>query len=119
MVDTKSQKRKYKKKVIVTDELSTPDARAERLRRIRNMANLTREQMCNLAKLNVNTYKGWEIARYGGLPIDGAEKVLNGIGCEGVICSLNWLLYGKGQGPYAIPKESLTNISANQKSLKT
>jgi len=94
---------RYKKKVIVTDDKTTPEARARRLRRIRNMANLSRKQMCSDPSLNICTYKGWEVARYGGLPIDGAERVAKRVAEEGVVCSVEWLLYEIGQGPYIIP----------------
>lgn len=96
-------KKKYIKKIIVADTESTPDARASRLRRLRNMANLNRQQMCDDEHLNINTYKGWEIARYGGLPQDGAERVVKRVSREGVICTVDWLLFGKGQGPYVTP----------------
>lgn len=100
----------YTKKVIILDENSSPAARAERLRRIRNMANLNRQQMCAGDEFNINTYKGWEIARYGGLPTDGAERVIQRVAREGVICTAAWLLHGTGQGPYVIPTG--TNTSA-------
>ena len=93
----------YKKKVIVTDNKTTPEARAKRLRRIRNMANLSRKQICNNSSLNICTYKGWEVARYGGLPVDGAERVVKLVAQEGVVCSAEWLLYEIGSGPYIIP----------------
>lgn len=98
-----AQPHKYAKKVIVTDDLSTPEARAARLRRLRNMANLSRQAMCQADDLNTNTYKGWEIARYGGLPVDGAERVVKRVSQENVICSTDWLLYGKGPEPYILP----------------
>ena len=96
-------KRKYIKKVIVTDQQTTPEARAERLRRVRNLANLSRQAMCDTGEININTYKGWEIARYGGLPVDGAERVVNRVQKEGVFCSIDWLLYEIGSGPYVMP----------------
>ena len=92
----------FKKKVIVTDEKSTAEARAYRLKRVRNMANLTREEMCNDETINIYTYKGWEWARYGGLPLDGAEKVIDRIAKEGVVCTPEWLIYEIGKGPYVI-----------------
>ena len=110
--------RKYTKKVIVSDALATAEARAERLRRARNMANLGRQEICDSEQLNINTYKGWEIARYGGLPIDGAEKVVKRIAQEGVICSADWLLYGKGQAPYVLPKEFLLSSHKKHKENK-
>jgi len=96
--------KKYIKKVIVNDKASTAEARSERLRRIRNMANLSREKICNSKSLNINTYKGWEIARYGGLPVDGADKVIARVAREGVICTAEWLLHGIGVGPYIVPE---------------
>lgn len=107
--------KKYIKKVVVSDELSTPIARAERLKKVRNMANLSREEICSSHNLNINTYKGWEIARYGGLPIDGAEKIITRLVSEGIVCTSDWLLYGKGQGPYVLPESTLEN---NQDGMK-
>jgi len=89
----------YTKKIIITDENATPQKRAERLKRVRNLANLTRKAMAEHDSLNVNTLKAWELGRYGGLPKDGAQKVIERVAKEGVLCSLDWLLYGKGFGP--------------------
>jgi len=89
----------YQKKVLVIDEHSTAEARAERLRRLRNLANLSRKEMCNTDFLNINTLKAWELARFGGLPKDGANKVIMRVAQEGVTCSIDWLLYGKGESP--------------------
>ena len=50
-----SAKRKYTKKVIVRDEKSTPEARAKRVKKVRNLANLTRKQMCEGNSININT----------------------------------------------------------------
>lgn len=103
--------KKYIKKVIVTDNDASAEARGNRLRKIRNLSNLSRKDLCNIESLNLNTYKGWELARFGGLPIDGAEKVIKRVYQENVICDIEWLLYGKGQEPYILPK---TNIVSNQ-----
>lgn len=51
--------KKYIKKVIVSDELASAEARAERLRKIRNLANLNRKEICDSDEINFNTYKGW------------------------------------------------------------
>lgn len=99
--------KKYIKKVIVNDEVASPESRGERLRKIRNLANLSRKDLCNSEVLKLNTYKGWELARFGGLPIDGAERVIKRVAEENVICSLDWLLYGKGLEPYILPQTNL------------
>lgn len=101
--------KKYIKKVIVKDEYSTAEARAERLRKIRNLANLSRKEICDQEEINFNTYKGWELARFGGLPIDGAERVIKRIAEENVICCIDWLLYGRGQEPYLLPRGANLN----------
>lgn len=92
----------YTKKLTIENEHSTPVARAERLRRIRNLANLSRKDICGSDDININTYKGWELGRFGGIPVDGAEKVVKIIAKSGVICSTNWLLYGKKPAPTLI-----------------
>lgn len=90
-----------------TEENAMPQqARAERLRRLRNMANLSREELCNTDTLNVATYKGWEIGRFGGLSSSGAKEVIKRIAKEGVICSLDWLLHGRGCSPFIIANTS-------------
>jgi len=81
-------------------------ARGERLRRLRNMANLSREELCNIDTLNVTTYKGWEIGRFGGLSSSGAKEVIKRVAKERVVCSLNWLLNGQGCGPFVIADTS-------------
>lgn len=96
--------KQYIKKVTVLDERSSPKARAVRLRRLRNIANLTRAAMCAEGDINVNTYKGWELGRYGGLPRDGADKVLQRIAQEGITCHPDWLLHEIGDGPDIRPR---------------
>lgn len=95
--------KKYIKKVTLLDEKSSAKARAERLKRLRNLANLNRKQICEGNDININTLKGWEIARYGGLPKDGAEKIVTRVKHEGVISSVDWLLHEIGPGPFIIP----------------
>lgn len=97
--------RHYIKKVEILDEKSTPEARAKRLRRVRNLANLSRKALCEDGLINVNTLKGWELGRYGGLPKDGAEKIIQRIAREGVHCTLDWLLHEIGPGPRLISND--------------
>lgn len=99
MSDFELLTQKYKKKVEIVDERSTPEARAARVKRLRNLANLSRKEMCDGEDLNANTLKGWEIARYGGLPLDGAHKIVKRVAREGVLCTVEWLLYEDGPAP--------------------
>lgn len=94
----------YIKKIDPVGSKSSPRARGERLKKLRNMANLSRRQICADCNLNLSTYKGWEIARHGGLPLDGAKKIIMKIAKIGVTCSPDWLLHGKGNEPFVLPK---------------
>jgi transcriptional regulator with XRE-family HTH domain len=82
-----------------------PEMRAKRLKRLRNLANLTREEMCSNGKINRNTLIGWENARFGGLTLEGAKKILARIDLEkkDIYCSLEWLMDGTGPEPSVNP----------------
>jgi transcriptional regulator with XRE-family HTH domain len=88
------------KKINTSD---SPDMRAWRLKRVRNLANLSREQMCKDGEIKRNTLIGWENARFGGLTSSGAAKVIEKITQEGVHCTLEWLMYGIGSEPSVNP----------------
>lgn len=104
----------YTNRSAIEDEYSTPEARAERLRRIRNLANLSRKEICGTDDININTYKGWELGRFGGISSDGAEKVIKIITKSGVICSTEWLLYGKTPAPTLISETNFCEGDADE-----
>lgn len=85
--------------------------RGERLRRIRNLANLSRKMLCDEAEININTYIGYEVGRYGGLTLKGADKVIHYLSSKGVYCSLEWLMHGVGKGPEVITDTDLISAS--------
>lgn len=93
------------------EALSSPAARGERLKKLRNLANADREELCNVEGLNANTFKGWELGRYGGLTKEGAERVIDRIANENVICSKEWLLYGIGIEPIVITNNNNIHVS--------
>ncbi len=84
--------------------------RANRLIRVRRMANLSRKSMCENSDINLNTLKGWELARHGGLTQAGAAKVTQRLKQSGVLCHTEWLTDGTGPPP-VIQYEQLTNLS--------
>lgn len=87
-----------------TDTLSTPKERGLRLKRLRNLANLSRRDIEDKYYIKINTLKGWEVGRHGGLTEKGAIKILNILEQEGVICTLDWILYDIGRGPTVAEK---------------
>lgn len=103
MNEKTKNKKIYRKKIISTDEKSSSDARGKRLRKIRNLANISREQLASHCGTCHHTVKRWELGYFGGLPLDGAQAVVERVSQEGVICSLDWLLYEIGTGPQVLP----------------
>jgi transcriptional regulator with XRE-family HTH domain len=104
--------------LITTDEKNLPEminndedsellrsvalARGERLRRVRNLANLDRKDLCDGKELNIHTLKGWETGRYGGLSEKGARRVIQRVASEGVFLNLEWLMHNVGVGPTVV-----------------
>jgi transcriptional regulator with XRE-family HTH domain len=94
---------------------SSPESRALRLRRLRNLANLTRKEMCERSGIKPDTLIGWEVARHGGLTENGAKKIISCIANEGVVCALEWLIHAAGPGPTVLT--DLDKTRANQTEL--
>jgi hypothetical protein len=82
----------------ILDEISSPRAKGKRLKRLRNLANLTRRDL-EQYNINLNTLKGWEVGRHGGLTNKGAVQIIKALRDRGVDCQIDWLLYGLGRGP--------------------
>ena len=81
------------------NSLSSAAAKAERLKRVRNLANLSREDFCSDGTVNLTTLISWEVGRFGGLSRKGAASVTARVAKEGVFVTPEWLLYGTGNSP--------------------
>lgn len=86
--------------------------RGARLKRIRNLANVSRKQLCEEASVNINTYIGYEVGRYGGITTKGAGKVLKYLQEKGVNCTIDWLMHETGSAPYVFT-EKVEGLSFN------
>lgn len=82
--------------------------RSDRLRRLRNLANLTRKDLCEGAGININTYIGYEVGKYGGITKKGADKVINYLEKKGVYSTIEWLMTGFG-----LPPKVTTDFQSN------
>ncbi|MCL5261075.1 MAG: hypothetical protein M1561_05305 [Gammaproteobacteria bacterium] len=105
----------YIKKITILDDKSSPAARAIRLKMVRHLANLSRKELCSLCKINIHTLIGWEVARFGGLPLDGAEKIIAGVAEKGVQCTLDWLIHEIGAGPTVVTDYITAKIDSKKK----
>jgi len=94
----KPQDRQHNEQV-QDDSSISPKAKGERLRRVRYLANLSREEFCSDGGVNLTTLVSWEVGRFGGLSTKGASRVIARVAKEGVFCTLDWLLYEVGAGP--------------------
>ncbi len=83
----------------INDTRSNPSARGKRLRTVRSMAGLTRDQVEKKYGLSAYTVQSWEAARAGGLTKRGAERVIPMVRNEGIYCTVDWLLHGVGEPP--------------------
>jgi DNA-binding XRE family transcriptional regulator len=107
----RKQDKKLKKSAHNQDgTLSSPQSKAERLKRVRNLANLSREAICSDSDVNLTTLISWEVGRFGGLSKKGAASVVARVAKEGVFVTPEWLLYEVGLGP-----EVRTDFKKSQK----
>lgn len=82
-----------------TDVHSNADARAKRLKSLREMTGLSRDMIKKRYGIARGTLQNWESARFGGLTEKGARIIIRALKAEGVTCQLQWLLYGVGPEP--------------------
>ena len=73
--------------------------RADRLRKIRAMAGLTRKAVAEKYQIPPGTLQNWEVPRFGGLTERGAQKIIRCMAIEGVYASVEWLMLGVGAAP--------------------
>jgi len=85
-------------------------SRAERLLCLREMSGLSRDKIQHRYGIARGTLQNWESARFGGLTVKGAKSMLKAYLAEGIVCDLDWLLHGIGQGPIYKKKDSLVQI---------
>jgi HTH-type transcriptional regulator, cell division transcriptional repressor len=83
--------------------VSLSKEQGKRLVRLRNLANLSRKNVSARYGINVNTYTNWELGVYDGLSKNAVSKISNFCQHEGIIFSIEWLLYGVGEGPHICP----------------
>ena len=84
---------------VQTNKANSPLSRAARLRRVRNLANLSRKELCEKSGVNIHTLIGWENGRFGGLSQTGAKRIINCLEKMNVCCSFSWLFNEVGPGP--------------------
>ena len=75
------------------------EQRAKRLKSLREMTGLSRNDFYQRYGVPRGTLQNWESARFGGLTEKGAKTILQAFHAEGIYCEIEWLLEGTGNTP--------------------
>ena len=73
--------------------------RAKRLKSLREMTGLSRNDFHKRYGIPRGTLQNWESARFGGLTMKGAKNIIKAFNAEGINCEIDWLLHGTGKSP--------------------
>lgn len=85
--------------------------RAERLKLVRLLANLKRDEFARLVDVSPTTVSFWENVTHTGLTEDGAMKTVAALEKLGFFCTVPWLMFGTGDVPYKHGDKKNTAIS--------
>ena len=81
------------------DKELAAQSRANRLKSLREMTGLSRNDFHKRYGIPRGTLQNWESARFGGLTQKGARNIIRAFNAEGIACDIDWLLYGTGASP--------------------
>ncbi len=77
-------------------KLTKQQERGQRIRELRRQGKLSRRAFAERHGLSENTLKAWEQGLQGGLSEKGAKTLVYIFRKEGIQCSVEWLMNGKG-----------------------
>jgi HTH-type transcriptional regulator, cell division transcriptional repressor len=89
-------------------------ARGNRLKRIRRLMGLTREDVRKKYGISDGTLRGWEDARLTGLTEKNVVRLLPVFEGECIQCSIGWLLHGEGTSPMVLNNKNLSERGGAQ-----
>jgi transcriptional regulator with XRE-family HTH domain len=81
-----------------------------RIASLRILAGITREEFCRKYNINEYTLQAWELGR-NKMRKQAAEKLCIALAAEkDIICTVDWIYYGKGLSPYCRSNNSETKL---------
>ncbi len=104
-------------RLLMDTQDNSPSGRGKRLKYIRKMADLSREDLSRLSGSGASTISYWESGKSNGLPPYEAEKLIQIINKVGVKCSLEWLVQGIGELP-TLTQSTIASGESNDETLK-
>lgn len=86
---------------MTTENLENSSEMGLRIRMARSLLPLNRTEFCEKHGLNRYTIQAWELGR-NKIGLTMLRRFCDAMGKEGVFCTPEWLLHGKGDGPSKI-----------------
>lgn len=77
---------------------------ASRLRSARSLVRMNRKEFCERYGFNLHTVQSWESGRYL-VRANSLERFCEALAKEGVFCTPDWIVEGKGDGPKLVGTE--------------
>jgi len=87
-------------------------AQGKRLRRLRSLLHLSQAEFAQAMDYSRVSVNYWENASNGGLTSDGAMCAIEVSKRYGLVCTLDWLLFGNGAPPYFADEMRLVDFSS-------
>lgn len=78
-------------------------ARANRVRSLRKMTQLSRNEFQKRFGIAAGTLQHWEDGQKNGLSLKGAKRLAQVLKQVGIYCTTEWLMHGKGSSPQQLP----------------
>lgn len=88
-------------------------ARGNRIKSVRMLCGLTRKGFASFSKISIPTLRSWEEPEHSrnGLTQKGAQRLSEAFYKYGIICTAEWLYWGKGFAPKIIDAQNNSIIS--------
>jgi hypothetical protein len=86
-------------------EVTSHIERAVRLRKLRELTNLTSDEFADMIGFSRQTVSSWENAKDHGLSANGADTIVRTLIKAGVHCDFMWLWFGAGEAPYLLTEK--------------
>lgn len=94
------------------DPKSSQEARARRVKSLRQMTRLSRRAFAEKFGIPASTLQNWEDIGANGLSEKGAIKLTRVLKFTGIHCSIEWLLHGVGASPIISERLYLDSIQS-------
>lgn len=90
-------------------------ARANRVRSLRKMTQLSRNEFQKRFGVAAGTLQHWEDGQKNGLSLKGAKRLTQVLKQVGIYCTAEWLMHGKGSSPQQLPTNDDTLVNLPEK----